>query len=250
MACGPRASRRRPRCPTSSPREYVFQNFCARDFLCGSGCLSGIFLSRYLMSVCPFYPAAYGIGLSCCSGADGACPAVLPVVLVSGCRCSVLADHPAAVSVGEPNVADSDGRCGRHARALSSFVSQGACQAGALRSGDGPLSVRVRPSSLKRDCDRRATSTGGKCLVIVHAKSRLTLEPLRTLRPETTVQAGACPDRARAIPCKVRTARTLLTATYLARSCGIKGCGSLRMSSYSKRWILAASIRSARKLSN
>jgi len=25
---------------------------------------------------------------------------------------------------------------------------------------DGPLSVRVRPSSLKRDSDRRATSTG------------------------------------------------------------------------------------------
>ena len=25
-----------------------------------------------------------------------------------------------------------------------------------LRSGDGPLSVRVRPSSLKRECDRRA----------------------------------------------------------------------------------------------
>src|SRR5262245_26393813 len=29
-----------------------------------------------------------------------------------------------------------------------------------VRSGDGPLSVRIRPSSLKRDCDRRATSTG------------------------------------------------------------------------------------------
>ena len=29
-----------------------------------------------------------------------------------------------------------------------------------LRSGDGPLSVRVHPSSLKRDCDRRTTSTG------------------------------------------------------------------------------------------
>ena len=38
----------------------------------------------------------------------------------------------------------------------------------------------------------------------VHAKSRLTLEPLRTLRPETKGQAGACPDQTRAIPCKVR----------------------------------------------
>jgi hypothetical protein len=41
--------------------------------------------------------------------------------------------------------------------------------------------------------------------VDVHAKSlRLTLEPLRTLRPETKGQAGACPDQTRAIPCKVR----------------------------------------------
>ena len=70
-----------------------------------------------------------------------------------------------------------------------------------LRSGDGPLSVCARPSSIKRDCDRRATSTGEKRLVNVHAKSRLTPEPLRTLRPETKGQAGACPDRARAIPC-------------------------------------------------
>ncbi len=38
----------------------------------------------------------------------------------------------------------------------------------------------------------------------VHAKSRLTLEPLRTLRTETKGQAGACPGRSRAIPCKVR----------------------------------------------
>jgi hypothetical protein len=75
-----------------------------------------------------------------------------------------------------------------------------------LRSGDGTLSVRVRPSSLKHDCDRRATSTGEKCLANVHAKSRLTPEPLQTLRSETTGQAGACPDRTRAIPRKVRAA--------------------------------------------
>ncbi len=38
----------------------------------------------------------------------------------------------------------------------------------------------------------------------VHAKSHLILEPLRTLRSETKGQAGACPDRTRAIPCTVR----------------------------------------------
>jgi hypothetical protein len=73
-----------------------------------------------------------------------------------------------------------------------------------VRSGDDPLSVRVRPSSLKRDYDRRATSTGERCLVNVHAKSHLTPEPLRTLRSEDKGQAGACPDQTRAIPCTVR----------------------------------------------
>ena len=38
----------------------------------------------------------------------------------------------------------------------------------------------------------------------VHAKSRLIPEPLRTLRSEDTGQAGACPDRTRAIPCTAR----------------------------------------------
>ena len=66
-----------------------------------------------------------------------------------------------------------------------------------LRSVDGPLSVRARPSSLKHDCACRATSTGGKCLVNGHAKSRLTPEPLRTLRSEDKGQAAACPDQAR-----------------------------------------------------
>ncbi len=52
--------------------------------------------------------------------------------------------------------------------------------------------------------------------------SRLTLEPLRTLRSETKGQAGACPGRTRAIPCKVRAARRYrfsrlqLTATVTA----------------------------------
>jgi len=40
--------------------------------------------------------------------------------------------------------------------------------------------------------------------VNVHAKPRLTLEPLRTLRSEDKGQAGACPDRAQAIPRKVQ----------------------------------------------
>ncbi len=84
---------------------------------------------------------------------------------------------------------------------------------GQLRSGDGPLSVRARPSSIKRDCDRRATSTGEKRLVNVHAKSRLTPEPLRTLRSETKGQAGACPDRTRAIPCDVRAVTMVTTRT-------------------------------------
>jgi len=51
-----------------------------------------------------------------------------------------------------------------------------------LGSGDGPLSVRARPTSLKHDCNRRATSTGGECRVNVRAKSSMTLEPLPAQR--------------------------------------------------------------------
>jgi hypothetical protein len=75
-----------------------------------------------------------------------------------------------------------------------------------LRSGDGPLSVRVRPSSLKRDCDRGTTSTGGKYLVNVHAKSRLTPEPLRTLRSED--KARPEPARTRRGPSPARRGRS------------------------------------------
>lgn len=46
-----------------------------------------------------------------------------------------------------------------------------------LRSGNGPLSLRARPSSIKHDCDRSATGGSGKRLANVHAKSCLTLEP-------------------------------------------------------------------------
>jgi len=87
---------------------------------------------------------------------------------------------------------------------LVRMMAEGARVLAGLTSGDGPLSVRVRPSSLKRDCNRRTTRTGESALVNVHAKSRLTLEPLRTLRSKDKGQAGACPDRTRAIPCAVR----------------------------------------------
>ena len=83
-------------------------------------------------------------------------------------------------------------------------IGKGAGSLAVLGFGDGPLSVRARPSSIKHDCDRGATSKGGRCLVNVHAKSCLTPEPLRALRSETKGQAEACPDQTRAIPCKVR----------------------------------------------
>ena len=47
-----------------------------------------------------------------------------------------------------------------------------------LGSGDGPLSVRGRPSTVKG--------------------------PLHPLRSETKGQAEGCPDRTRAIPCTVQ----------------------------------------------
>ena len=106
-------------------------------------------------------------------------------------------------------------------RALSQAIGspQSARVLAGYRAEDGPLSVRARPSRLKHDCDRRTTSTGEKCLVNVHAKSCLIPEPLRTLRTETKGQAGACPDRTRAIPC---TVRAVTTRTRAPRSPGVE----------------------------
>ena len=106
--------------------------------------------------------------------------------------------------------------------------AEGARALAGLSSGDGPLSVRIRPSSLKRDCDRRTTSTGEKCLVHVHTKSHLTLEPLRILRSEDKGQAGACPDRARAIPCMAGAVTGRIPA---ADSNGDRNSGSQRQAS-------------------
>ena len=75
---------------------------------------------------------------------------------------------------------------------------------GRLSSADGPLSVRARPSSLKRDCLRRATSTGERCLVNVHAKSRLILETSADTPARRQGPGRACPDRTRPIPCTVQ----------------------------------------------
>ena len=107
--------------------------------------------------------------------------------------------------------------------ARDNAMEEGARVLAGLRSGEGPLSVRARPSSIKRDCDRRATSTGEKRLVNVHAKSCLTPEPLRTLRSETKGQAGACPDRTRAIPCTVQ-AVTRKSAPGLRTTGGLQAC--------------------------
>ena len=62
---------------------------------------------------------------------------------------------------------------------------------GKVRSGDGPLSVRARPSSLKHDCDRRTTSTGRMYQVNVHAKSCLTLETSAAREYWENTQAAA-----------------------------------------------------------
>ena len=79
-------------------------------------------------------------------------------------------------------------------RRSSARQADGASVLAGLRSGDGPLSIRVRPSSLKHDCDRRTTSTGERCLVNVHAKSRLTLEPTDT--PGKQIRVRQEPARA------------------------------------------------------
>jgi hypothetical protein len=56
--------------------------------------------------------------------------------------------------------------------------------------------------------------------VNVHARSRLTPEPLRTLRSETKGQAGACPNRTRAIPCTVRAGTEVHDPEYARNDLG------------------------------
>jgi hypothetical protein len=94
------------------------------------------------------------------------------------------------------------------------------------RAGDSPLSVRVRPSSLKHDRSRRATRTSGNCLVNVHAKSCLILEPLRPLRSRDKGQAAACPDRGAGHPLQGAgqpRQGTSRTCPLRARSAGHRG---------------------------
>jgi len=64
--------------------------------------------------------------------------------------------------------------------------------------------VRVSPLQPHARLGPQSNEHRWNCLVNVHAKPRLTLEPLRTLRSEDKGQAGACPDRAQAIPRKVQ----------------------------------------------
>jgi hypothetical protein len=69
-------------------------------------------------------------------------------------------------------------------------------------SGDEPLTVRVRPSSVTGTAGQRA-----QVKVPGERTREVTLDPgasLRTLRSESKGQAGACPNRTRAIPCTVR----------------------------------------------
>ena len=79
---------------------------------------------------------------------------------------------------------------------------------GRVRSGDGPPSVRARPSSIKRDCARRPTSTGEKRLVNVRQvtldagelyghsgqRPRARPEPARTGRGPSPAWCGGSRD--------------------------------------------------------
>ena len=62
----------------------------------------------------------------------------------------------------------------RITKAGSGVRGKGARTLARLRSGDGPLSVRVRPSSLKRNCDSRTTS---KVKVPGERTREVTLDP-------------------------------------------------------------------------
>ena len=80
---------------------------------------------------------------------------------------------------------------------------RGPIAARAVHRGVRRVAFDLPDESNERDTAPQA-STGGKCLVNVHATSRLVLESLRTLRSEDKGQAGACRTGRGAIPCTVR----------------------------------------------
>ena len=70
----------------------VCQIFCARGFsLSGTGCLSGVLCSRYLMPWCPVYPAASRNRTYCCfRGQILRVPVFAAFAVVPGARCLIL----------------------------------------------------------------------------------------------------------------------------------------------------------------
>ena len=69
-------------CGQHELRAESVRYFVRGFFPSGTRCLSGTLSSRYLMSLCPFYSAVRGTGLSVLFRANAACPGFLPVVLV------------------------------------------------------------------------------------------------------------------------------------------------------------------------
>ena len=61
-----------------------------------------------------------------------------------------------------------------------------------------------------------------------HAKSRLTLETTADTPVRTKGQAGACPDRRRAIPCKVRAVTAEVSMIWNMRGMILAIRGMLR----------------------
>jgi hypothetical protein len=76
-----------------------------------------------------------------------------------------------------------------------------------LGSGDGPLSIRGCPSTAQG----HPKILSNRFAESIFGTHPLTSEPLHPLRSEIKGQAGACPDRTRAIPCTVREVMRLKT---------------------------------------
>jgi hypothetical protein len=74
---------------------------------------------------------------------------------------------------------------------------KGASILAGLRSGDGPLSVRVRPSSLKRDRDRRGGSRGSQRqahALRAHSRRVPQMSPNRYEQPTVATSSSLEPE--------------------------------------------------------
>jgi len=137
-------------------------------------------------------------------------PGGFPGSTTGGCCARSAASRP-------PNTSGTGPKARHHDREGGGFAAaHPPGEAAAFQAGTRRARVRGRPLQPKRDCRRRTTSTDERCLVTVHAKSRLAWSLCRPRGQETRARPAGLPfPGARRVRCRVRGAR--MTAASVNR---------------------------------